>query len=491
MLLPVSNLEETLERYKKWIKPLTSNEEYNNTLNIIDEFKNGVAKKLHQLLEEQRDIYQNTSWISSAWINSYLDGRITPIIGTNFSSEIKFDREYIEKHSNEEIIFNFISSLSEIFRKYKTGTFEKVYDARNKEICFSQFQILKGSSRIPFKDRDIYNISSSNSNYITLFYKNNLFKIQIIDDENNLINVKDSIIKILKETEYNSYSLSTISFANSDKAYELRKKYFDFNAFFNVLENSLFNISIFDTEFDSEDDKYMFYMYLKAENSWIYKPFNFIYNLKYKEMYINCEHTYQDGGTILEILKRAIECMKSTDFTFSSQKSNFIKINEYFDDNYKKEADIIKNEYFSQINKFNIKNIFIDLDDKYFNSNLKGLSKDAIMQFLLQYAQYKTFNIVRGMYEAVDVREYRYGRTECVRSVSSESLEFIKSLDINAEDTYIKLKEAELEHKKRIKDCKAFNGVNRYLYGLYLMIKNLIAMKKKKKQIDFLMTYRI
>lgn len=475
MLLPIPELENTFEKYKEWIRPLLSEEEYNNSLKKIDCFYNGVAKKLQKLLLYQKDVYSNTNWISSAWLNSYLDGRITPIIGTNFSANIKFDNEYIYNRTNEEIISNFIHSLGTVCQSYKVGTFGQVYDARKNEICLSQFEILRGSSRIPFQNRDIYNISNNNSNYITVFYKNNLFKIDILNLENEIINVKSSITNIINNTEYKEYSLSTICFADGDKAYELRRKYFDYNVFFNLLENSLFNISIFDEELDNSEEEFSFYMYLKGENTWIYKPLNFIYNLKYKMMYINCEHTYQDGGTILEIIKRTKENMGDIDTKcFNEVNDNgYIKIDEYFDDDYKKEADLIKQEYFNNINNFGFKNIFLEIDESYFKTNLKGLSKDAIMQFLLQYGQYKAFSSLRSIYEAVDMREYQYGRTECVRSISCESLDFIKSLENNDVDAYYKLKIAENEHKNRIKNCKIGEGVDRHLYGLYLMVNQL------------------
>lgn len=436
MLLPVADLEETLEKYKIWVKPLLSDSEYDDMIKTTDEFKNGAAKKLQNLLKKQMNIYKNTSWLSSAWLNSYLDGRIAPIIGSNFASQIKLPND--DKYSNKEMILNFIYSLGEICRQYKTNNFEKVYDARNNEICLSQFQILKGSSRIPFKNRDIYNISNNNSNYITIFYKNNLFKLEIMDNNNEIMNLNEAIDSILNSAKYKEYSLSTISFTDSDKAYELRSKYYDYNDFFNVLENSLFNISIYDEKIDNENDEFMFYMYLNAENSWVYKPLNFIYNLNNKSLYINCEHTYQDGGTILEILKRAIEYMKTLDLKKNSNKdiSSPIIIDEYFDEEYKKEADLIKKDYFNQINNFKIVTLLLEIDD----SKLKDISKDALMQFLLQYGQYKSFGTVRGMYEAVDMREYQYGRTECVRSVSCQSIDFIKSLDSDSDDIYEKLK---------------------------------------------------
>ena len=58
----------------------------------------------------------------------------------------------------------------------------------------------------------------------------------------------------------------------------------------------------------------------------------------------------------------------------------------------------------------------------------KGVSQDALMQFLLQYAQLTTYGKARNTYEAVDVSHFKNGRTECVRPVSEELLAFVGTL---------------------------------------------------------------
>lgn len=466
MQLPIPKLEDTLSKYKVWLKPLLNEKDYENSVNIINNFQNNIGIKLQELLQKQKDIYSNTSWLSSAWFNSYLDGRLTPIIESNFSSNVNFEDPISINSVNR-----FILALSEVCRKYRIGEFEKVYDARGNEICLSQFQILRGASRVPYKKRDKYNISTNNSNYITCFYKNNLYKIQVIDDNDSLLNIEGIINDIIKNTEYKDYSLSTISFASSDRAFEIRDMYYDYNTFFDVVENSLFNISIFDEELSTIEEKFKFYHYLKAKNTWVYKPLNFIYNKKEEEFYINVEHSFQDGGTILEIVKRTVSLMKENIVSTNASKSHCVYIDEYFDDDYKNIVSEIEKDYFEKISNFEFRKIDLELH----NESLESFSKDAIMQFVLQYAQKKAFNEVRGMYEAVDMRDYQYGRTECVRSVSSESIDFISALINNDSDAYSKLKVAEVEHKNRIKACKVANGVNRHLLGLYLMVSKLSA----------------
>ncbi len=98
----------------------------------------------------------------------------------------------------------------------------------------------------------------------------------------------------------------------------------------------------------------------------------------------------------------------------------------------------------------------------------KGVSQDALMQFLLQYAQLTTYGSVRNTYEAVDVSHFKNGRTECVRPVSNESLVFVSTL-LQEKPSREALDAALLEHKARIKASKLGQGANRHLLGLQLM----------------------
>lgn len=61
--LPLPTLEETLARYQRNLLPFGSEVELANSQKIINEFKNGVGKKLHKLLEEKAATERN--WVSA------------------------------------------------------------------------------------------------------------------------------------------------------------------------------------------------------------------------------------------------------------------------------------------------------------------------------------------------------------------------------------------------------------------------------------------
>lgn len=478
MNLPVPELEKTMEKYKIWIRPLVSQEEYKKTTETAEKFMAGPGKKLQNYLLEDKKIFTNTSWLDRHWLNSYLDGRDTVSIGSNFAMDLRFGSE---EKDTEVFLTEFIFALGSVCKSFKNNSFGKIFDAKNNEISLNQFEILRGSSRIPRKKRDGYNISNNNSDYITIFYKNNLYKIKIWDENYNIADFSDAVSEILNNTKNQEYTLSSICFAENGEAAELRERYTDKNVFFDVLENSLFNISIISREFSSIEEERYYNLYLEGENTWLYKPLNFIYNLKNRKIYINCEHTYQDAGTIIEIARRAFENMGKQDKVCF--KAEVLKIEEYFDSEYMEKSQKIKENYKNKIKQFFCRELLLEIDDKH----LKGYSKDAVMQFLLQYAQLKTFGEIRGMYEAVDMREYLYGRTECVRSVSMESVEFVKALaeDNSPEEINEKFLLAEKEHKNRIRECKKAEGIDRHLYGLYLMKERLENKTEKEYTENF------
>lgn len=60
--LPLPKLEETLERYYRNLLPFGTEQDLNNSRKVIDDFKNGIGKKLHKMLEAKAATERN--WVS-------------------------------------------------------------------------------------------------------------------------------------------------------------------------------------------------------------------------------------------------------------------------------------------------------------------------------------------------------------------------------------------------------------------------------------------
>ena len=57
-----------------------------------------------------------------------------------------------------------------------------------------------------------------------------------------------------------------------------------------------------------------------------------------------------------------------------------------------------------------------------------GFSPDSFFYMALQVAQYKTLGMMRSTYEAVSMRLFNEGRTECIRPSNTENLVLAKAI---------------------------------------------------------------
>lgn len=116
-----------------------------------------------------------------------------------------------------------------------------------------------------------------------------------------------------------------------------------------------------------------------------------------------------------------------------------------------------------------------DLTVLYYNSFGKNQIKkfksspDAFVQMIIQLAYYKMFGTSRATYEAGMTRKFQRGRTETCRSVSNESVAFVKAM----EDSQVPNQEKITLLRAALKAQGAYmgqatnnHGVDRHLFGL-------------------------
>lgn len=432
MKLPIPTLQTTKENFINHARVYPSFDE-----KLVNDFFENDAVLLQEKLLEYDELMQS-SYLERIWTKSYLDTRPPLAIASNFC--FKLPHQYD--------LNDFIFTFAKLFKAYDNNELE-FKTPRGDEIFKRQFDILKGGCRIPKTPSDDFSLSFKKPDYISILYKNNLYKASIL---------KDDIcgIEFNFDEEQADISLAHLSFCDSDEAAKLYKKYESYNPFFEIIENSRLNICIVDMPFDTfnEEQKYMLYQ----APCYHYKTLNFIYNKATKNIFINGEHSFLDGGTISYTLERVYKNLSSP--------TKFVKpilVKQYIDDEYK---NAIKSALSRYTNLSDNLNLTCVLDE----SKAKEFSKDFIMQTAIVYASKKAYGKYVCQYEAVDVREYDYGRTECVRAVSVELDKALQSF--NKEDLLL----ANTEHKNRIKACKKASGIDRHLLGLF----NLIPCIKDK-----------
>ena len=116
-------------------------------------------------------------------------------------------------------------------------------------------------------------------------------------------------------------------------------------------------------------------------------------------------------------------------------------------------------------------NEFQTLDFEAYGKNFMtsmGFSPDAFVQMAFQAAYYGMYGRIESVYEPAMTKIYYHGRTEAIRSVTAESVEFIRTFwaENPPQKKVDALKKACQKHATITKECSKAEGHDRHLYAL-------------------------
>lgn len=105
-----------------------------------------------------------------------------------------------------------------------------------------------------------------------------------------------------------------------------------------------------------------------------------------------------------------------------------------------------------------------------------GLSPDAFVQMAFQAAYYGLYGRVECTYEPAMTKMYLHGRTEAIRTVSEESVNFVQTFwaDNPAEQKVEALRKACQRHVDNTRNCAKAQGCDRHLYALFCLWQRLV-----------------
>lgn len=124
-------------------------------------------------------------------------------------------------------------------------------------------------------------------------------------------------------------------------------------------------------------------------------------------------------------------------------------------------------------------NEFECLDFQAYGKNFitsMGFSPDAFVQMAFQAAYYGLYGRVECTYEPAMTKMFLHGRTEAIRTVSEESVNFVQTFwaDNPAEQKVEALKKACEKHTKTTRDCAKAQGCDRHLYALFCVWQKIV-----------------
>ncbi len=124
-------------------------------------------------------------------------------------------------------------------------------------------------------------------------------------------------------------------------------------------------------------------------------------------------------------------------------------------------------------------NEFQCLDFQSYGKNFitsMGFSPDAFVQMAFQAAYYGLYGRVECTYEPAMTKAFLHGRTEAIRSVTEESVNFVQTFwaDNPASQKVEALRKACQRHVNTTKDCAKGHGCDRHLYALFCLWQRMV-----------------
>nr|XP_044617901.1 carnitine O-palmitoyltransferase 1, liver isoform isoform X2 [Equus asinus] len=468
--LPVPAVKDTVNRYLESVRPLMKDEDFKRMTALAQDFAVNLGPRLQWYLK-----------LKSWWATNYDLLYVIPthLQAARAGNGIHAILLYRHKLDREEIkpILLLGSTVP---------------------LCSAQWERMFNTCRIPGEETDTIQ-HLRDSKHIVVFHKGRYFKVWLYHDGRLLKprEIEQQIQRILddpSEPQAGEAKLAALTAGERVPWAKCRQAYFGRGKnkqSLDAVEKAAFFVTLDETEqgYREEDPDASMDSYAKSllhgrcSDRWFDKSFTFIV-FKNGKMGMNAEHSWADAPVVGHLW----EYVMSTDcFQLGYAEDGHCKGDTNPNIPYPTRLqwdipeecqDVIE----TSLNTANILASDVDFHSFPFHAFGKGLIKkcrtspDAFVQLALQLAHYKDMGKFCLTYEASMTRLFREGRTETVRSCSSESCSFVLAMVDPTQTVKQKLrlfKIASEKHQHLYRLAMTGSGIDRHLFCLYVVSKYL------------------
>ncbi|XP_054726486.1 peroxisomal carnitine O-octanoyltransferase [Anastrepha obliqua] len=488
--LPLPELHDTLQRYYESLKPFGTAEELNNSEQIIKEFETGVGAQLHKELKQRAAMKKN--WLDEWWekyayhmlrlpLNPYIVMAMPvkleiinipetpPYMLKNLARIIFHTLEFWDL-ARKATIKPLSSNGGKI--KYSSALYKRFFSTTRAPGL--QYDYIKNYFKI-VKD-------GATPSHAIISGKGRIFVFDCLHASGRIITPQE-ILDVLQRVrcvlDYEPMGDCVPVLTHDDRTTWA-------NNYVHLQEISERNIEILKT----------------IESSAIVVAFDENEPQNYEETSLFCVNgDYHSkwgdrSSTIVAYKNGRFACVgehSAYDGTISVSYALFVQLSMYeiseINWNLRETASVVtfKELKFDMDEKLReeIKRALVDCDRRrndiiithdYFNEYGKDVIKkwnlhpDSFVQVVMQLAYSKLHNKIASTYETALMRHYYNGRTETLRSCSTEVLKFIQvasnSMSSTSEIAF-GFRNAVNHHNRMMNEARKGNGVDRHLFGLW------------------------
>ncbi|GAB6033304.1 hypothetical protein CHUAL_013075 [Chamberlinius hualienensis] len=488
--LPVPSLDKTLEKYLESVRPFTNEKDYAATKKLVEEFRNGIGPQLQRKLEERAKNMRN--WLETWWEDyAYLMTRQPLIPCSNFSGSVRVDPSLSKWNSNQlgqivkaSWVVHYGLQFWNLIRKEKL----RPDKPKGQPWSMAQYRRLFSTYRIPGETCDKLRINFKtekegppNSNYIIVLCRGNIFQVQVLDSQNQPLTVPE-LEKQLRHVQANSseYGPAVAALTSDERTSWAKNRSYLINLHpdnkktLEKVENAI-SFLVLD-EFSPANEVEFVEQGVGGDirNRWA-DSFNTVV-FKNAESIGNADHTPVDGivGVIYDFYVFLNIHKTKGKWEGSTNLRNIplpVKLTFVLDDNLKSAIQNAMKTSQELIDKVAVTRFSFPRFGKDFMTTNK-MNPDTFLQECIQLSYYRLHNKPAPTYETATTRPFYNGRTETLRSCTTEAINWAKSMldsTTTSKTRRTLLMKAMEKHEKLMAEGKRNEGCDRHLMGLMIL----------------------
>ncbi|KAF3815131.1 hypothetical protein GH733_017407 [Mirounga leonina] len=518
--LPVPSVPATIQRYLESVRPLMDDEEYYRMKTLAKEFQDKTAPRLQKYLVLKS--WWATNYVSDWWEEYvYLRSRAPLMVNSNYYVMVRAGLgagkmgEILEEQSGSSFraagefvlikntniqaarLGNIVHAMIMYRRKLDREEIKPVMALGIVPMCSYQMERMFNTTRIPGKESDLLQ-HLSDSRHVAVYHKGRFFKVWLYEGSQLLkpCDLEMQFQRILDDPsppQPGEEKLAALTAGGRVEWAQARQAFFSSGknkAALDAIERAAFFVALDEEShhYDPEDEASLS-LYGKAllhgncYNRWFDKSFTVI-AFKNGQLGLNTEHAWADAPIIGHLWEFVLGT-ETFHLGYTETGHCLGKPNPMLAAPQRLQWDIPEQCRTVIESSYQVATALADDVELYCFQFLpfgKGLIKkcrtspDAFVQIALQLAHFRDRGKFCLTYEASMTRMFREGRTETVRSCTSESTAFVQAM---VEGSHMKadlqdlFRKASKKHQNMYRLAMTGAGIDRHLFCLYLVSKYL------------------
>ncbi|KAJ3248215.1 Carnitine O-acetyltransferase mitochondrial [Chytriomyces hyalinus] len=482
--LPIPTLEETCATYLKSVRPLVNDADYEKTVRAVEEFKRpgGKGEELQKRLIAH-DQTKSNSWLIDWWNSyAYMAYRDPVVVWVNYFFCFVDNKKLLNKPAARAA--ELITGAME-FRKLVVSEELEPDTARKAPLCSEQYRYLFNSTRIPKLPEDITrNSDPAKNNHIAVIRHNQFYILELVVDGRQLSTkeIESQLLKIY-QLAGNTKDIAVGAFTTQDRDSwaKIRENLLAVSpknqASLDKIEKAAFVVCLDDAKPVTYEQRSHKCWVGDGKNRFFDKSFQFII-FDNGVAGFNGEHSMMDATPTSRLCEWVLDSLAKGTINHGTASASAAlsapkKLEFELTPALKEEVQVAEKKFAELVGQHDLQ---VAVFEGYGKNLIKkfGCSPDAYAQMAIQLAYYKTYGVCRATYESAQTKKYGYGRTETGRSVSVESVAWVKAM----QDASLSAQTKGELGRKAIASQSSYmalavdgKGVDRHLLGLRLLLK--------------------